>query len=130
MGPIVLFDGVCNFCNGSVNFIIRRDPKKKFRFAPLQSEVGQKLLKQFGLSTTDLDTMILIDGDRYYSRSTAGLQIARRMSGLWPLLFAFIVVPPFLRDFVYNVIARNRYRWFGKRDACMVPTPDLRERFL
>lgn len=130
MNPLILFDGVCNFCNASVNFIIRRDPGKVFRFAPLQSTAGQGLLKKFSLASTDLDTMVLIESDRAFTRSTAGLKIARRLSGLWPLLYAFLIVPRFLRDAVYNVVARNRYRWWGKRDACMVPTPEVKERFL
>ncbi|HSA60267.1 MAG TPA: thiol-disulfide oxidoreductase DCC family protein [bacterium] len=128
--PLILFDGVCNFCNASVNFIIARDPKKNFRFTPLQSAAGQERLKKFNLSTTDLDTMVLIENDRAFTRSTAGLKIARRLSGLWPLFYVLIVVPRFLRDAVYNVVARNRYRWWGRRDACMVPTPGVKERFL
>jgi predicted DCC family thiol-disulfide oxidoreductase YuxK len=127
---VVLFDGVCNFCNASVNFIIRRDPKGEFRFAPLQSEVGKKYLEKFHLSTTDLDTMVLVEGERVFTRSTAGLRIARRLTGLWPLFSAFLIVPKFLRDAVYRVIAKNRYRWWGKRDACMVPSPAVRARFL
>lgn len=127
---LILFDGVCNFCNASVNFIIRRDPKGVFRFAPLQSEAGKKTLQKFHLSTTDLDTMVLIEGDRFFTRSSAGLRIARRLTGLWPLLFIFIIIPKFLRDAVYNLVARNRYKWWGKRDACMVPTPEVKKRFL
>ncbi len=130
MNPIILFDGVCNFCNASVNFIIRRDPKGVFRFAPLQSERGKKLLEQFHLSTDDLDTMVLIDGDKHYTRSSAGLRIALRLSGLWPLCAVFLIVPKFLRDLVYRFIAKNRYRWWGRRDTCMVPTPEMKERFL
>lgn len=128
--PIILFDGVCNFCNTSVNFLIRRDPKGLFRFAPLQSETGKRLLERHHLSTTNLDTMVLIEGDRVSTRSTAGLKIARRLSGLWPLLCVFQIVPRPIRDAVYNVIARNRYRWWGKRDTCMIPTPGVREKFL
>jgi predicted DCC family thiol-disulfide oxidoreductase YuxK len=128
--PLILFDGVCNFCNASVNFVIARDPKKNFRFAPFQSSAGQDLLKKFGLLATDLDTMVLIEDGRVFTRSTAGLKIARRLSSLWPLLYAFMIVPRFFRDAVYNVVARNRYRWWGRRDACMVPTPEVRERFL
>jgi predicted DCC family thiol-disulfide oxidoreductase YuxK len=128
--PLILFDGVCNFCNASVNFIIERDPEGVFRFAPLQSPYGQETLRKFHLSTTDLDTMVLIEGDRPCTRSTAGLKIARRLSGLWPFLSVFLIVPRFLRDAVYSFIARNRYRWWGRQDACMVPTPEVRERFL
>ncbi len=128
--PVVLFDGVCNFCNASVNFIIKRDPKHLFRFAALQSDAGIKLLTQLGLSTTSIDTIVLVIGDQYYTRSSAALRIARRLSGLWPLLFGFIIVPAFIRDALYNLIARHRYNWFGKQDTCMVPTPEVRSRFL
>jgi predicted DCC family thiol-disulfide oxidoreductase YuxK len=127
---IVLFDGVCNFCNASVNFVIDRDPEKRIRFAPLQSEVGQRLLKKFNLSPTALDTLILVEGEKCYTRSTAALRIAKRLKGLWPLLYLFILIPPFIRDAVYDFIARNRYKWFGKTEACRVPTPELKERFL
>ncbi|HWP48861.1 MAG TPA: thiol-disulfide oxidoreductase DCC family protein [Candidatus Limnocylindrales bacterium] len=127
---IVLFDGVCNFCNASVNFVMDRDPEKHIRFAPLQSEAGQRLLKKFNLSPTALDTLILIEGEKFYTRSAAALRIAKRLQGLWPLLYIFIVVPPFIRDAVYDFIARNRYSWFGKTETCRVPTPELKERFL
>jgi predicted DCC family thiol-disulfide oxidoreductase YuxK len=128
--PIVLFDGVCQLCNGSVLFIVKRDPSRQFRFAALQSTAGAALLRTFGLPTDVLDTLVLIEGDRVFTRSTASLRIARRLSGLWPLLYGLIVVPRPLRDLLYRVVARNRYRWFGRRDACMMPTPDLQERFL
>jgi predicted DCC family thiol-disulfide oxidoreductase YuxK len=128
--PLILFDGVCNFCNASVAFIIKRDPEGVFKFAPLQSDAGQVLLRKFSLSTTDLDTMVLIEDDRAFTRSTAGLRIARHLKWPWPLSYAFIAVPKFLRDAVYRFIARNRYKWWGKRDACMVPTAEERERFL
>jgi predicted DCC family thiol-disulfide oxidoreductase YuxK len=128
--PIVLFDGVCNLCNGSVTFIVKRDPGRRFRFAALQSAAGATLLRQFGLPADALDTLVLVEGNRAFTRSTASLRVARRLSGLWPLLYALIVVPRPIRDLLYGVVARNRYRWFGRRDACMMPTPDLRERFL
>lgn len=130
MSPIILFDGVCNFCDASVNFVIRHDPSAFFRFAPLQSPAGQEILKKLGLSTTDLDTMVLVEDERFFTRSTAALRIARRLSGLWPLLFAFMIVPRILRDGVYGLIAKYRYRWWGKKDSCLVPTAELRERFL
>lgn len=127
---IILFDGVCNFCNSSVNFIMKRDARGYFRFAPLQSPRGQELQERFGLETDRLETFVLVEGERAHLRSAAALRIARRLGGLYPLLYAFIIVPPFIRDFVYGWFARNRYRWFGKRDECMVPTPDMRDRFL
>lgn len=127
---VVLFDGVCQFCNSSVHFIIDRDSRRRFRFAALQSPVGQTLLSRFGLSQSDFDSLVLIEDERCFLRSTAALRIARRLNGLWPLLYVFIVVPRFLRDGVYSFIAHRRYRWFGKMDACRIPTPELRERFL
>lgn len=127
---IVLFDGVCNFCSGTVSFISKRDPKGTFRFAALQTNLGQDLLKKHGLPTGSLDTFVLIDGDQARLRSDAALAVARDLSAPWPLLGAFRVVPKGLRNAVYNLVARNRYRWFGKKETCMVPTPELRERFL
>lgn len=128
--PILLFDGVCNLCEASVHFIIKRDPKAIFRFASLQSPDGQVLLEKFNLARDDFDTMVLIEGARCYLRSAAGLRIARRLSGAWPLLSAFLILPRFLRDAIYRWIATNRYRWFGKKEACLVPTSDIRSRFL
>ena len=127
---IVLFDGVCHMCSNSVNFIIRRDRRKLFKFAPLQSPVGQELLRRHHLWPDELDTFILIEEGRAYTRSTAALRVAKRLSGLWPLAYMLIVVPKLLRDVVYGVIAKNRYKWFGKRDECMMPTADVKERFL
>ena len=127
---ILLFDGICNFCNGSVNFIIDHDPQKHFRFASLQSEGGQELLRKFNLPTEDFDSLVLVEGERYFKKSTAGLRIARSLTGLWPLLYALIIIPTPLRDLGYNLIAKNRYKWFGKADSCRMPTPELRERFL
>lgn len=128
--PILLFDGVCNLCNGVVQFILKRDPKGKFLMASLQSEPGQALLKKFGLDAENFDTFILVEGDRYYTRSTAALRVARGLSGLWPLLYVFMVVPGFIRNVVYSFIARRRYKWFGKRDVCLFPTPEMKQRFL
>lgn len=131
---LVLFDGVCNLCNGAVNFIIDRDPVGYFRFAALQSEEAAPLLARFGrppvASATAPDSIVLIEGGRLYERSGAALRIARRLRGPWPLLYAFVAVPKPLRDAAYGWIAANRYRWFGKEDACRLPTPGLRARFL
>ena len=128
--PIVLFDGVCNLCNGSVQFLIKRDPQARLRFASLQSETGQKLQADFGMDPQALDSVILVDGDRWYKESDAALRIARNLPGAWKLLTAFRIVPRPLRDAVYRLIARNRYRWFGKSETCWLPTPELRGRFL
>jgi predicted DCC family thiol-disulfide oxidoreductase YuxK len=128
--PIVLFDGVCNFCNASINFIIRRDRRKIFRFAPLQSETGAKLLRQFGLPLDSVETMILSEDGGCYTRSTAALRIVRRLGGPWSVLYVLMVIPTAARDMVYDFVARNRYRWFGEKNTCMIPTPEVRERFL
>jgi predicted DCC family thiol-disulfide oxidoreductase YuxK len=128
--PIVLFDGVCNFCNASVNFILDRDTQRRFRFAALQSEAGQALLKRFGLRTDDFDTAVVVEHGRAYRKSSAALRIARNLGGWWALLAVLFAIPPFLRDGAYDVLARNRYRWFGRADRCRVPTPEIRERFL
>lgn len=129
-GPIVLYDGVCGFCNRSVQLILRHDRRGRFRFAALQSEVGQALLRRHGLATDDLDTFVLVDDGRAYVRSTGALRVARGLGGAWPLLSALSIFPRPLRDFVYDAIARNRYRIFGKADACMLPPPEARSRFL
>jgi predicted DCC family thiol-disulfide oxidoreductase YuxK len=128
--PIVLFDGVCNLCNSSVNFLIDHDPHGRLRFAALQSETGQCLLRRFGLRTTDFDTLVLVDGRHCYTRSTAVLRIAARLEGPWRFAAGLLLLPAFLRDPLYNLLARRRYRWFGKSDACRMPTPELRARFL
>lgn len=128
--PIILFDGVCNFCEGIVKFVLERDKEGVFRFAPLQSEVGEKYLQQFGLSTTDFDTFVLVEGNTFTTRSTAGLRVLRHLPWPWRAAYIFIIVPRFIRDGVYNFIAGRRYRIWGKKDACMIPTPEMRARFL
>jgi predicted DCC family thiol-disulfide oxidoreductase YuxK len=130
MPPIILFDGVCQFCNRSVNFLLDHDTKGVLRFAALQSNTGQQLLKRFGLPTTRLGTLVLVEGDHYWLRSTAALRIAMLLGGWWKYLAVFLLFPWFLRDFAYDILAVNRYRWFGKVEACRMPTPELRERFL
>lgn len=128
--PVILFDGVCNLCNGSVLFIIKRDPRSQFYFAALQSDFGNKQLKNFGLPATELNSVLLIKGGTLYQKSNAALEIAKHLNGLWPVIYIFKIIPPFLRDGIYTWVARNRYRWFGKKDACMIPTPELKSRFL
>ena len=142
MGAVVLFDGVCNFCDASVNFVIERDPEGYFKFAPLQSEVGRDLARQHGLQSetaeTDgsagdlipIDSVILVEDGQAYTHSTAALRIARRLGGLWSLLYGLIVVPKPVRDFFYKLFAKYRYRFFGKKDQCMLPSPEVRARFL
>jgi predicted DCC family thiol-disulfide oxidoreductase YuxK len=127
---LVLFDGVCHFCNNSVNFIMDRDSKKKFVFAPLQSNLAKEILIPYGENTSVIDSIILIQNNKIYKRSRAALEIAKNLDGLWPLCYGCIIVPGFIRDFVYNYISKNRYKWFGQMDACRMPTPEMRERFL
>jgi len=128
--PILLFDGVCNLCNGFVQFVIRRDPEAVFRFAPLQSEIGQALSRRAGLSAEEISTVVLFHRGRFFTHSDVALEITRLLPGFWPLLYGLRIIPKPLRDAVYNWVARNRYRWFGRQESCMVPTPELRQRFL
>lgn len=125
---IILYDGECGFCARSVQFILQRDPRGWFRFASLQSERGQQLLTTHGLPTEEIKSLVLVEGDRAFLRSTAGLRIARRLRGAWPLFYAFIIVPRPLRDAVYNWIAKRRYKLAPA--ACGLPTPEERKRFL
>lgn len=127
---IIFFDGVCNLCNSSVNFVIDRDNKKRYSFASLQSGFAQEVLLPLGVDGTELESIVLVKGHKVYRKSSAALEIARHLSGPWPLLYSFKIIPPFFRDLVYDFIARNRYSWFGKQDSCRIPTPDIRERFL
>ena len=127
---IVLFDGVCTLCAWSVQFVLKRDPKGYFRFAALQSPIGQQLLSDHGLSEMPNSSVVLIENETAYTRSGAALRIARHLNGAWPLLSVFLIVPRFLRDGIYGWIASNRYRWFGKKESCMVMTRDIRDRFL
>jgi predicted DCC family thiol-disulfide oxidoreductase YuxK len=113
-----------------VNFIIDHDSKNIFRFASLQSDSGQTLLNKFNLNVESFDSIILVEGDKYYSRSSAVLRIVKNFPGLWKLLYLFVIVPPPLRDLIYDIIAENRYKWFGRKDSCRIPTPDLKEKFL
>lgn len=127
---VILFDGVCNFCNSSANFIIRHDKKDYFRFTPLQSEIGMKISEKYNLDSGNLKSVILVDKGKIYTKTTAALRIAKQLSGAWPVLYVFIIVPPPIRDVVYNIIAKYRYKWWGERDACMIPTPEIRKKFL
>lgn len=127
---IILFDGVCNFCNASVNFVIRRDKHDRFHFAPLQSAVGQALQEQYGLDPAALDTFILVENGRAYGKSTAALKVARRLGFPVNMAYGLLIVPRFLRDLVYRLVAKNRYKWFGKQEACMVPDERVRRKFL
>jgi len=127
---VILFDGVCNLCNGFVTFVIARDPAGRFQFGPLQSQAAQRLLGSIDSHEGSPDSVVLVENGRVWTRSAAALRIARGLSFPWPLAYVFVVIPRPLRDWIYNLVARNRYRWFGKRDVCMVPTPELRARFI
>jgi predicted DCC family thiol-disulfide oxidoreductase YuxK len=128
--PIILFDGVCNFCNGAVNFIIKKDKKRAFRYAALQSDAGQQLLKQYHLSTTNLDSFVLVFEGKVYIKTSAALHVGYILGGAWKLTGIFKIFPSPIRDMAYNLIARNRYRWFGKKESCMIPTAEVRSLFL
>jgi len=127
---IILFDGVCNLCNGSVNFILARDPREIFLFSPVQSAFAKELLARHGLQGIGTDSFVLVKDGKCYLRSDAALQISREMPGMWPWLYGLRFVPKLLRDFVYNLVARHRYRLFGRKQSCMVPTPALKRRFI
>jgi predicted DCC family thiol-disulfide oxidoreductase YuxK len=127
---IVLFDGVCHLCTSTVQFIIKRDPHGYFTFASLQSEIGRTLLEKNGLQPDALETLVLVEGSRCFTRSDAALRVARHLSGGWSLLRVLLLIPKTIRDWGYTVIARNRYRWFGRQEICMVPSRDILDRFL
>lgn len=128
--PVIFFDGVCNLCTGSVQFVIKHDPQHYFRFASLQSELGQLFLQQNGLSADTFDSFILWEDGKYYTESTAALRVARKLNGLWPALYGFMLLPAFIRNSVYRLVARNRYRWFGKKETCWIPAAELNSLFI
>jgi predicted DCC family thiol-disulfide oxidoreductase YuxK len=125
--PVLFFDGECNLCNSGVQFLIKRDKQQKFLFASLQSPAGQRALENI---PGHPDSFIVYDNGRYYIKSDAGLRVFKLLGGTWSLLYSLMIFPRFVRDWVYNIIARNRYKWFGKRNECMIPTPELRARFI
>lgn len=127
---IILFDGVCNLCNNAVQFVIKHDASDKFVFTALQSATGQKLLMQYNLPLAGFDSFVLIENGKVFLKSTAALQIAKQLSGPVKLLYGFIIVPSFIRNTVYTVVAKNRYKWFGKKESCMIPTDSLKAKFL
>ncbi len=129
MKGIVLFDGECNFCDKSVQFIIKRDPKGYYNFASLQSTLGQDLLKKYNLDS-NMDSFVLIEHNKAYEKSTAALRITKNLSWCWKFLYPLILVPVPLRNWLYGMIAKNRYKWFGQKDQCVIPSPEIRDRFL
>ncbi len=128
--PVIFFDGVCNLCNTSVQFILKRDKNELFLFSSLQSDASKEILLQYNLENLDLNSIILLEEGKIYQKSTAILRIAKNLKGIYKYLYAFIIVPPFIRDSIYAFIAKRRYKWFGKRDSCMLPDNKLKLRFL
>jgi predicted DCC family thiol-disulfide oxidoreductase YuxK len=128
--PIILFDGVCNFCNSTVNFILGQDKKQAFRFAALQSNTGQLLLKEHHFPLQEFNSFLLVEKNKPYQASTAALRLVKYLPWYWQWAQIFWLVPRFLRDLLYQLVAKNRYKWFGKREDCMVPSPEVRKRFL
>ena len=128
--PIVFFDGVCNFCNYWVNFAIKRDKEKRLKFASLQGEYAKKILPRYGINQTLVNSVVLVDNGKVYTQSSAAFRICKYLDGGWKLGYGLMVIPKIIRDFFYDFIARNRYRWFGKKESCMVPGPGIKERFL
>ncbi len=127
-GPVLYFDGVCNLCNNVVKWVIKHDKKKIFRFATLQSATGERLMQEAGIKLAN--SVLVVCNGRIYSKSTAALQVVKHVGGIYSLLYILVIIPRFLRDRVYTVIARNRYKWFGQQKSCMKPTPELKARFL
>lgn len=132
LSKIILFDGVCNLCNGFVQFVIKRDKKNTFKFASLQSERAKQLLHDYNFSENKLDSIVLIDAvaHKAWTESSAALRIARELGGIYGILYAFIILPRFFRDGLYRLVSRNRYRWFGRKKECMLPGPDTKDRFI
>lgn len=130
MQTIIFFDGFCNLCSGAVQFIIKRDAKNNFYFAALQSEFAQLKLANYTQNPANFNSIILLENAKLFTQSAAALRVAKKLNGAWPLLYVFIIVPPFIRDAAYKFIAKNRYKWFGKQETCWVPTPALKAKFL
>jgi predicted DCC family thiol-disulfide oxidoreductase YuxK len=127
---IILFDGVCNLCNGLVQFIIERDKKQLFKFSSLQSEFGQSILEKNGFPKTELDSFLFLSEGKLHQKSSAGLHVAKKLGGFWTLFYVFIIIPKPIRDWIYSFIAKNRYKWFGKQESCWLPSPELKSRFI
>jgi predicted DCC family thiol-disulfide oxidoreductase YuxK len=127
---IILFDGVCNLCNSAVQFVIRHDHNEIFKFVSLQSETGKKYLNKFQLSEIELSSFILIEDEKVFSKSTAALKVIKKLKGPIKMLYVFIVIPGFIRNIVYNIISTNRYKWFGKRQDCLIPDDKISSKFL
>ncbi|RZL27654.1 MAG: DUF393 domain-containing protein [Pedobacter sp.] len=126
---VIFFDGVCNLCNASVQFAIEHDAKNTFKFTAFQGDYAKKVLPEFDVDTNKINSILLVENNKLYTKSSAALRIAKKLNGLLPLLYAFIIVPKFIRDGVYDIIAKNRYKWWGKQESCWVPTPELKSKF-
>jgi predicted DCC family thiol-disulfide oxidoreductase YuxK len=127
---IILFDGVCNLCNASVNFVIKHDKKAQFLFASFQSDAAKEILLHFNLKNLNGGTVILVEGQKVYDKSKAALKIAKRLDSGSKAFYAFFIIPKIFRDWIYDIIAKNRYRWFGKRESCLLTSLELKNRFL
>ncbi|KQM77306.1 thiol-disulfide oxidoreductase [Pedobacter sp. Leaf216] len=127
--PVIFFDGVCNLCNASVQFVIEHDVKNQFHFSALQGDYAKEILAKFNVNPEKLNTILLLEGDKVYTKSSAALRIAKKLNGFIPVLSLFLIVPKFIRDWFYDIIAKNRYRWWGKEESCWVPTPELKSKF-
>lgn len=130
MQKVIFFDGLCNLCSGAVHFVIKHDAKNVFKFASLQSDYAQKELAKYKIDLAAPNSFVLFKNDKIYQQSTAALMVAEQLSGLWRLFYAFIIIPRFIRDWFYTYIAKNRYKWFGKKETCWLPTPSLIDKFL
>lgn len=127
--PVIFFDGVCNLCNASVQFAIKHDKNEVFKFTALQGNYAKTILPKFNINLERINTIILVENNQLYTKSSAALRIAKKLNGLWPMLYAFMIIPKFIRDWFYDIIAKNRYKWWGRQESCWVPTPELKQRF-
>lgn len=127
---ILLFDGYCNLCHSSVRFVLKHEKKSDIYFSSLQSPVGIELLNEYSIDPKATDSLVLIENNKAYTKSSAALRLAKHLKGIYPLAFGFLIVPPFIRNSVYDFIAKNRYKWFGKKESCIVPDQELAKRFL
>ncbi|GGI25110.1 thiol-disulfide oxidoreductase DCC family protein [Pedobacter mendelii] len=127
--PVIFFDGVCNLCNASVQFTIEHDKKNVFKFTALQGEYAKTILPKFNVDIEKMNSILLVENEKLYTKSSAALRVAKELSGLLPILYAFIIVPKFIRDWVYDIIAKNRYKWWGRQESCWIPTPELKSKF-
>ncbi|WP_316845980.1 DUF393 domain-containing protein [Pedobacter psychrodurus] len=128
--PLIFFDGICNLCNASVQFVIEHDMKNQFHFTALQGDYAKEILPKFNADPKQLNTILLLEEDKLYTKSSAALRIAKKLNGLIPVLSVFLIVPKFIRDWFYDIIAKNRYRWWGKEESCWLPTPELKSKFI